>query len=50
MCGVVPATVVIEAANALGAEGAHLVAYATSGDVSGDRDAVVGYAGICIHR
>ena len=34
MCGVVPATVVIEAANHLGAAGAHLVAYATSGDVS----------------
>jgi AmmeMemoRadiSam system protein B len=50
MCGVVPATVVIEAANRLGAANAHLVAYATSGDVSGDRSAVVGYAGICIHR
>ena len=50
MCGVVPATVVIEAANHLGAAGAHLVAYATSGDVSGDRSAVVGYAGVCIHR
>lgn len=49
MCGVVPATVVIEAANRLGASGAHLVAYATSGDVSGDRNAVVGYAGICVH-
>jgi AmmeMemoRadiSam system protein B len=50
MCGVVPATVAIEAANRLGAAGAHLVAYATSGDVSGDRSAVVGYAGICVHR
>ncbi len=50
MCGVVPATVAIEAANRLGAREAHLVAYATSGDVSGDRSAVVGYAGICIHR
>jgi AmmeMemoRadiSam system protein B len=50
MCGVVPATVVIEAANRLGASDAHLVAYATSGDVSGDRSAVVGYAGICVHR
>ena len=50
MCGVVPATVAITAANDLGASGAHLVAYATSGDVSGDRSAVVGYAGICIHR
>jgi len=50
MCGVVPATVAIETANRLGATHAHLVAYATSGDVSGDRTAVVGYAGICIHR
>jgi len=50
MCGVVPATVAIETANRLGANGAHLVAYATSGDVSGDRSAVVGYAGICIHQ
>ncbi len=50
MCGVVPATVAIAAANELGATHAHLVAYATSGDVSGDRSAVVGYAGICIHR
>jgi hypothetical protein len=50
MCGVVPATVAIEAANRLGAADAHLVAYATSGDVSGDRSAVVGYAGICVHK
>lgn len=50
MCGVVPATVTLAAANELGAADAHLVAYATSGDVSGDRKAVVGYAGICIHR
>ncbi len=50
MCGVVPATVAIETANRLGAVDAHLIAYATSGDVSGDRSAVVGYAGICIHR
>jgi AmmeMemoRadiSam system protein B len=50
MCGVVPATVAIEAANRLGANDAHLVAYATSGDVSGDLSAVVGYAGICVHR
>ena len=50
MCGVVPATVALEAANRLGARDAHLVAYATSGEVSGDYTAVVGYAGICIHR
>lgn len=49
MCGVVPATVALTAANLLGAVGAHLVAYATSGDVSGDYSAVVGYAGVCVH-
>jgi len=50
MCGVIPATIALTAANALGAVGAHLVAYATSGDVSGDYKAVVGYAGVCVHR
>jgi AmmeMemoRadiSam system protein B len=50
MCGVIPATVALTAANELGAVDAHLVAYATSGDVSGDYTAVVGYAGVCIHR
>ncbi len=50
MCGVIPATVMLEACRELGAAAAHLVAYATSGDVSGDRTAVVGYAGICVHR
>jgi AmmeMemoRadiSam system protein B len=50
MCGVVPATVALVAANRLGASGAHLVAYATSGDASGDYSAVVGYAGVCIHK
>jgi AmmeMemoRadiSam system protein B len=50
MCGVMPATVALAAANLLGAVHAHLVAYATSGDVSGDYSAVVGYAGVCIHR
>ena len=46
MCGVIPATVVLFAARALGAESARLVRYATSGDISGDRDRVVGYAGL----
>jgi len=49
MCGVIPTTVALTAANDLGAVGAHLVDYATSGDVSGDDSSVVGYAGICIH-
>jgi len=30
----------------LGANRAHLVRYGTSGDIMGDRDAVVGYAGM----
>ncbi len=50
MCGVIPATVALAAANELGAVDAHLVAYATSGDVSGDFSSVVGYAGVCVHR
>ena len=37
-------------AKLLGAADAHLVAYATSGDVSGDYSSVVGYAGVCVHR
>jgi AmmeMemoRadiSam system protein B len=49
MCGVVPATVALTAGNALGATDAHLVAYATSGDVNGNYDQVVGYAGVCVH-
>jgi len=46
MCGVIPATVVLAAAARLGATCGELVAYQTSGDTSGDRSAVVGYAGI----
>lgn len=50
MCGVIPATVALAAANTLGATDAHLVAYATSGDVTRDSSSVVGYAGVCVHR
>jgi predicted class III extradiol MEMO1 family dioxygenase len=46
MCGVVPATVMLFAARELGASGARLIRYATSGDASGDFDQVVGYAGV----
>jgi AmmeMemoRadiSam system protein B len=48
MCGVLPTAIAIIASKALGAREAHLVAHATSGDISGDRDAVVGYAGFII--
>ncbi len=48
MCGVVPATVMALWAKARGATRAELVAYGTSGDAFGDRDRVVGYAGVAI--
>jgi len=46
MCGLGPAVAMITALNALGVKKPELVKYATSADVSGDRDAVVGYAGM----
>ncbi len=48
MCGFVPATVMLFAARELGAKAAELVRYAHSGEVTGDDDAVVGYAGIVV--
>jgi len=48
MCGFIPATVALAAARALGASQAELVRYANSGDVNGDRERVVGYAGAVV--
>lgn len=48
MCGYLPATVMLYAAKALGAKEAKLIKYTTSGEVSGDYDQVVGYAGIVV--
>jgi hypothetical protein len=48
MCGFGPAVAMLTAAKKLGAKSAELIKYATSGDVSGDLDTVVGYAGIVI--
>ncbi|CAG1065307.1 hypothetical protein BAC1_00886 [uncultured bacterium] len=48
MCGLLPAAIAIFAAKALGGREARLVSYATSGETSGDMDAVVGYAAIVI--
>jgi hypothetical protein len=48
MCGIFPTTIMLYAAMALGATGARLVRYATSGEVSGDYEKVVGYAGIIV--
>lgn len=48
MCGVIPVTVVLYAALQLGADTAELIRYCDSGDVSGDIEQVVGYAGVII--
>jgi AmmeMemoRadiSam system protein B len=46
MCGLGPAVAMLTALKAMEAKAAELVRYATSADVSGDRNAVVGYAGM----
>jgi MEMO1 family protein len=48
MCGYGPTVAMLTAAKRLGATSAQLIRYATSGDVSGERDWVVGYAGIIV--
>jgi len=48
MCGALPAATALCAANLLGAKKARLIAYQTSGDVTKDYSAVVGYAGLVI--
>ncbi len=48
MCGYIPATIMLFTARSLKARQAKLIKYSTSGDVSGDYDYVVGYAGIII--
>lgn len=48
MCGVIPVATMLFAAKKIGAKESVLVKYMTSGDVSGDYDYVVGYAGFII--
>ncbi|HKS83027.1 MAG TPA: AmmeMemoRadiSam system protein B [Candidatus Acidoferrales bacterium] len=48
MCGYAATVAMLVAAKDLGARGAHLVKYATSGDITGDFEQVVGYAGIIV--
>ena len=48
MCGFGPAVAMLTAARMLGAHHVQVVQYATSADVSGDFDTVVGYAGIVV--
>jgi len=49
MCGIIPVTVMLIAAMALGASKSELIRYATSGEVSGDFNQVVGYAGVMVY-
>jgi AmmeMemoRadiSam system protein B len=49
MCGFGATVAMLTAARQRGATRADLVKYATSGDVSGDRQMVVGYAGIVVN-
>lgn len=46
MCGAGPVAAMLVAARSLGAEQAELLAYQTSGDITGDYTSVVGYASI----
>ncbi len=48
MCGVIPTTITLIAAKHLGAKKAELIKHATSGDVSGDYEKVVGYASFIV--
>jgi AmmeMemoRadiSam system protein B len=48
MCGYAATVAVLVAVRELGATDATLIRYATSGDITGERDRVVGYAGIVI--
>ena len=46
MCGLGPAVAMLTALRALRAGKPELIRYATSGDISGNTEAVVGYAGM----
>lgn len=48
MCGASPVAAMLSAAKSLGAKSSRLINYQTSGDVTGDKSSVVGYAGIII--
>lgn len=48
MCGMIPVSIALIAANILGAAKAEIVRYTDSGETSGDTAQVVGYAGIII--
>jgi AmmeMemoRadiSam system protein B len=49
-CGYGPIAALMTAAKALGVKEAKLLCYETSGDVTGDRSSVVGYAAVCFTK
>jgi AmmeMemoRadiSam system protein B len=49
-CGAGPVATIIHTAKALGADQAHLLKYATSGDVHPRKDSVVGYAAVAFSK
>lgn len=49
MCGIYPAVTMLVCSKERGAKRAELVRYETSGDITGDYDHVVGYAGIMVN-
>ena len=48
ICGVNPVTVMLLCCEKLGAQKSELIEYKTSGDVNGDKNRVVGYAGVIV--
>jgi len=50
MCGPGPVMAMLTATTLLGAKKATLLKYATSGDITGDYEAVVGYASVIVER
>ncbi len=50
MCGSAPVMAMLTAASLLGAQQARLLKYASSGDITGDYAAVVGYASLVIEK
>ncbi len=50
LCGAGPVLAVLEAAKKLGADKIKVLKYANSGDITGDKSGVVGYASIAIYK
>ncbi len=48
MCGMIPVAIALKASLLLGAKKSQLIEYTDSGEMSGDTDQVVGYAGLVI--